>query len=522
MVQNRLKEIVFFIAGAVAILVGTTVIVFADEIETLKHGVVKITATNPNRIGTGVIVGVKGKTAYIATASHVIEGDPSPHVTFYQDRSHSYPAKIQGMEGGNPKGLAALVVEGDLPSGIRPLAFHPEAKFTGGEKVTVIGFPRLATVPWAVTEGSITGLVGPDLIFTGPAEEGNSGGPLLYNGKVVGLITEVAGSFKYAKPIVIAQYELKNWQLLFTAVRGSSPAQSMIQVPIGMVLVRGGTFLMGSTVEEVERDVKECEKNGIDKSTCQGWYAAEQPSHQVTLNSYYLDTHEVANEAFQIFVDATGYRTTAENEGNARTYLKNDQWMEVEGASWKYPEGKESVFASGRNKHPVVSVSWRDAKSYCEWAGKRLPTEAEWEYAARAGTRTKYWWGNENPGSRKVENMADESNRREFPGRPWAIMEGYDDGYVRTAPVGSFEANPWGIFDMGGNVREWVQDWYAPDYYQNSPRENPKGPNAGSERILRGGSWYYDPSSLRSTFRQLNFPAFRNANIGFRCAQDVL
>jgi Trypsin-like peptidase domain len=233
--------------------------VFAQDLDVLKGGVVKITAINPNRVGTGVIVGVKGKTVYIATASHVIENDPSPQVTFYQDRSHSYPAKIQGMEGGNPKGLAALVVESDLPSGIRPLAFHVEAKLTGGEKVSVIGFPRLVPVPWAVVEGTITGLVGPDLIFAGPVEEGNSGGPLLYQGKVVGLITEIAGSYKYAKPALLAQFELKNWQLLFTDAEPSSsppsgqapsPLQTEVFHPKGMVLVPDGEFLRGSPEDE--------------------------------------------------------------------------------------------------------------------------------------------------------------------------------------------------------------------------------------------------------------------------------
>ena len=151
--------------------------VMAQDLDSLKAGVVKITAKNPNRIGTGVIVGIKGNTTYIATASHVIEGDPSPQVFFYQD-AHPHFATVKGMEGGHRKGLAALVVEGDLPSGIQPIAFDAETQFAGGEKATVIGFPRMVPIPWAVAEGTITGLVGPDLIFTGPVEEGNSGAPL--------------------------------------------------------------------------------------------------------------------------------------------------------------------------------------------------------------------------------------------------------------------------------------------------------------------------------------------------------
>ena len=255
----------------------------AQDLDSLKAGVVKITAKNPNRIGTGVIVGIKGNTTYIATASHVIEGDPSPQVFFYQD-AHPHFATVKGMEGGHRKGLAALVVEGDLPSGIQPIAFDAETQFAGGEKATVIGFPRMVPIPWAVAEGTITGLVGPDLIFTGPVEEGNSGAPLLFGGRVIGLITDIVGSYKYAKPSVIAQYELKNWQLVFT--------EKVRQVPAGMALIPEGTFQMGSPDGEGEKD--------------------EHPQHHVSVKAFYLDMHEVTNRQFQQFVQTSNYRTMAE------------------------------------------------------------------------------------------------------------------------------------------------------------------------------------------------------------------
>jgi formylglycine-generating enzyme required for sulfatase activity len=263
-----------------------------------------------------------------------------------------------------------------------------------------------------------------------------------------------------------------------------------------MVLVPAGEFIMGS--DEGEAD--------------------EKPVHRVALDAFYLDTHEVTNRLFDAFVRATGYRTTAEREGSAYG-LKDGAmaWEQINGAGWRKPEGDASVFESNRAEHPVVSVSWHDADAYCRWAGKRLPTEAEWEYAARAGTRTRYWWGDGHPGSRRVANIADETAERALPG--WPAMTGYDDGYVRTAPVGSFEPNPWGLHDLIGNVWEWVADWHEANYYENSPSRNPAGPSGGVFKVLRGGSWLYVQPFARSASRSNNAPAYRSDLIGFRCAK---
>ncbi len=477
--------------GSFVLLMGLFVFLELGEVygqipsvEDLKHGVVKITTQvgTQQRVGTGVIVGIKGDTAYIATASHVIEGDPSPQVLFYQD-THSYSATIKGMDGGNPKGLAALVVEGDLPSGIRPIAFHAEPQFMGGEKVTVIGFPRMVPVPWAVTEGTITGEAGLDLIFTGAVEEGNSGGPLLYQGRVVGVVTDIMGSYKYAKPAVIAKYALKNWQVVFAGAGVSSTPGTVSQVPTGMALIPAGTFQMGSPDGEGSSD--------------------EHPQHAVTLDAFYLDTHEVTNRQFQQFVQTNSYKTTAEKEGKAWGYISQDGWKEISGASWRQPEGDRSVFTSGRETHPVVSISWEDAKAYCEGGGKRLPTEAEWEYAARSGGKDEVWAGT------SLERQLTE----------YAVYSANSGN--RTASVGGKKPNGLGLYDMSGNVWEWVADWYAKDYYQASPQKNPKGPSSGAKKALRGGSWFHPPSLLRSANRSWFNPAYRDAFYGVRCAQDA-
>jgi formylglycine-generating enzyme required for sulfatase activity len=285
-----------------------------------------------------------------------------------------------------------------------------------------------------------------------------------------------------------------------------------------MVLISAGSFLMGSTKDEVERAIKDCvEGLGQDQQTCEGWYKPELPQHKVQMDAFYFDTYEVTNRRFQQFTRQTGYRTTTEREGSAFAFVEGKGWEDVKGASWVKPEAGPTVFDSNRAEHPVVAVSWDDAQAYCRWAEKRLPTEAEWEYAARAGTTTTYWWGQGNPRSRLVENIADESAKKLL--KP--IMSGYDDGSVRTAPIGSYEANPWGLYDISGNVREWTADWYGEEYYGKSPVRNPTGPSSGQYRMLRGGSWGDGPVHVRSAARDRDTPTRRDVGVGFRCAQDL-
>lgn len=262
-----------------------------------------------------------------------------------------------------------------------------------------------------------------------------------------------------------------------------------------MELISAGSFLMGSTKGEVDRAIQDGVK-------------------EMELDQ---QTSEVTNQLFHEFVQQTGYRTTAEREGSAWCFVEGKRWKEVTGASWLKPEAGATVFDSNRATHPVVCVSWDDAQAYCQWAGKRLPTEAEFEYALRAGSTTKYWWGDGNPGLCRVENIADESGKHLFK----TIMKDYNDGAVRTAPVGSYEANPWGLHDMGGNVSEWTSDWYDETYYGKSPERNPKGPSSGEYRVLRGGSWSNAPVNVRSADRIRDAPTARMGTLGFRCAQDI-
>ena len=222
----------------------------------------------------------------------------------------------------------------------------------------------------------------------------------------------------------------------------------------------------------------------------------EQPVHTVYLDGFWIDQTEVTNEQFAAFLNEKGNQ-----EESGTTWLNiNSEDCLLEQAGGQYQP------KSGYADHPVVQVTWYGAAAYCEWAGARLPTEAEWEYAARGPEGRVFPWGDE------FDCTLCNS---------WA--EGCD-GYARTSPVGSFPGGAsWcGALDMMGNVWEWVADWYGADYYANSPSRNPTGPSSGVYRVLRGGSWYTGPhaTNLPRAYRNNDLPNLSYGYVGFRCAGD--
>ncbi|WP_350278044.1 formylglycine-generating enzyme family protein [Kribbella sp. HUAS MG21] len=297
-----------------------------------------------------------------------------------------------------------------------------------------------------------------------------------------------------------------------------SSAQSPAQAPvpagrgehgIEQVVLRGGMFAMGND-------------NG-DENAGDG----ETPVHEVEVAPYSIDATSVTNADFARFADATGYRTEAEIFGYSAVFhlalaAEPDEvmgpasgtpwWAGVRGADWRHPGGSRSDL-DGLDDHPVVHVSWNDAVAYCRWAGRRLPTEAEWEYAARGGLEGKrYPWGD--------ELLGDDGEWRcniwqgEFPR---ANTE--EDGFLTTAPVRTFERNGYGLWQMVGNVWEWCEDWFGPRYYKFSPAQNPPGPSLGAARVIRGGSYLCHDSycnRYRNAARSSNTPESSMGNAGFR------
>ena len=307
------------------------------------------------------------------------------------------------------------------------------------------------------------------------------------------------------KPAVVSAIKNKVPATILTQLQKDAPVESgeTSDRRNGMVWIPGGVAVMGSDTGPPD----------------------EMPPHPIAIDGFWMDATEVTNRQFKQFVDATDYVTLPERKPELRSIQKgsgleniaileefnqpgsicslqldsrNDidpakgaysWWQYTLGADWKHPEGPDSNI-DDRMDHPVIHVSWLDAKAYCDWAGKILPTEAQWEYAIRGGHDGKFypWGNNRNPDGKWLHNIWQGT----FP-----IEDTSEDGFSRTAPVGSFPANDFGLFDMSGNVWEWCADYYQPEYYAVSPVHNPAGPDSSFDpqepgiikRVQRGGSF---------------------------------
>ncbi|MTB52767.1 SUMF1/EgtB/PvdO family nonheme iron enzyme [Lewinella sp. W8] len=276
------------------------------------------------------------------------------------------------------------------------------------------------------------------------------------------------------------------------------PDEIEMEAPDNMVFIPGGTFQMGDQFGDGEDD--------------------EKPVHSVTVSDFYLSRTELTNREYAEFLSAVGNQ----RQGGAQWYDIESSYAGITGS------GNSYVPKASMDDHPVVEVSWYGAVAYCNWLserhgltpvyrvsgtavtpdwaanGYRLPTEAEWEYAARSGGKREKWAG-----------TSSEQDLRQF-----ANYDGDADGYARTAPVGMLRANNLGLADMSGNVWEWCWDWYASDYYGKSPGSNPKGPGSGTFRVIRGGSWNFYPQICRTARRSNYGPSDRNRYVGFRLARS--
>jgi formylglycine-generating enzyme required for sulfatase activity len=295
---------------------------------------------------------------------------------------------------------------------------------------------------------------------------------------------------------VIRHWLAAAW-LLLSLDACHSPLPFTVSQDDRMVLIPAGEFLMGSP------------EGG-------GSFSDERPQRSVFLSSFQIDRYEVTNADYEQFVATTGHRPPA-NRNSAVTLWDQERPL------------------AGSERHPVVNVSWHDAAAYCQWAGKRLPTEAEWEKAARGTDGRIYPWGNRwdptlaNSASYWAGRTVEFQDSHEWKAF-WIQGEGARiskerglKGEVLTQPVGSFPsgASPYGLLDMAGNASEWVQDWFEPYYYLKAPQADPKGPEGVLLKVVRGGSWLKPARSMRTADRDFGYPDDRPSGTGFRCARHA-
>ena len=683
---------------------------WAEEQDALKKGVVRILAQADGkpREGTGFIMKSQGGLVFIVTAAHVVGDDQAPRIEFYEGKSRTLPARIVGIEAGEEQGLAVLAVEGEIPAHT-VLPLNQEKRIKDGDGVTMVGFPRKLGVPWAVTEGKIVARKGKLILVSGAVEEGNSGGPLVKDGQVIGVMVSKTANYAYAVPALIAKYTLESWHVGFTITLRAVPEtlspegvgrmigerrfnhptdnskgglvgslfgdfeheferqtfgghpividratglmwqqQGSTAMPAEVVniyvedlnrsryggftdwrvptleeaaslIARGGinnglfidrvfdpsrTMLYTSDVRIFTSDgsksrrpwlvdldngkidafgafvntptfvravrsgmeaplVSEKETNGMPGTAVEP--AQASPPVQVTGNDGAImrlvpagpfqmgvddETMKVAGPAHTVHLDAFYLGEYEVTVGQYAQFLQTSHWSELKDWELIRKELDPTV--------PMMDVRWPDAVAYCHWAGKRLPTEAEWEKAARGTDGRRYPWGNDEPSEIAANVLSDDTNPKfrhhqsplsNFQNRNASLETFFSENtvlpvvkkWLRTGGSFPLDKSPYGIFDLGGNVAEWVADWYRDDYYNGSPDRNPAGPHDAGTKTIRGGSWVdgiatekKDTKSVYASaqtfFRRglhINAERFQVGNgeygigLGFRCAQDV-
>jgi formylglycine-generating enzyme required for sulfatase activity len=488
----------------------------AVDVTALEPAVVWIKADANSKPGAGCVIKVEAGRAYVLTAYHVIR-------SAHEAGRYEVDVRFHGQAGAPARGKIRqewllpqddlAVLEVDRPPVTQRIALGSAAQLHKLDDVFAIGHPSGSN--WAVTPGSVSNFEGKNILFSGDAvDPGNSGGPLVdAQGQMVGLILgergEERGGLGMAMKADFVKLFVGPWigELPSSPVATAKPTPPVPQPPAPaprtpatapkpatpsqvirgkdgkeMVLVPAGNFAMGSGARDIEAAFQAVKR--IDPTAERYWFSDETPAHLVTLDAFFIDRYEVTVGEYRSFIRATGHRALPD-------------WIKT---------------VAPEDRHPVVQVSWEDAVAYCQWAGKRLPTEAEWEKAARGTDGRQYPWGNEPPDGRRA-NFCD---RR--CDRGWKDAT-EDDAYQYTSPVGSYPAgvSPYGVHDMGGNVWEWTSSLLFPyPYKADDGREDPK---PSVLRVLRGGAWNSTAAYLRASYRSGVLPISMTPEFGFRCAR---
>ncbi len=415
-------------------------------------GVAKVSVKSEldRKPGTGFVVALRGGNAYLITSAHVVEGDASPQIEFVVDSDRTYRATVRGLEAGEERGLALLVVGGP-PAGAAAITVSGDGPPARQSKVDVAGFP-VPFSTFSVVDTTVASRRGRDIMLSRETGEGFSGGPVLLNGAVVGVIFGREPGFgKMVGAVSIRDY-LAGHQISVDASAvvveppkppsGPRPGEERTNPLDGLTYVRipPDTFTMGCSPDD-----KECD-------------TGEKPAHPVTISKgFWLGKSEVTQAAYE--------KVTGTNPSNFRSANR-----------------------------PVEQVSWTEADAYCKKAGRRLPTEAEWEYAARSGST--------------AARDGDLDQVAWYSGNSQAT----------THDVMTKGKNAFGLHDMLGNVWEWVADWSGP--YSAAAATDPRGALSSDGKVVRGGSWYIHPQLVRASTRYGYGVSYRNYNFGFRCAGE--
>ncbi len=453
--------------------------------EALKPNVVAIQTTfadGSSENGFGFITGEKNGQLYLVTAGHVVHGREAKkpqniQVRFFS-REKPFPAEEEKWYEGDDLSLLTLRNPDNSVQWKPAFAHYSPQNY---QTVRFVGKNQEWISPGT---GEIFSLTKDRIKFTmNGLAPGCSGAPLIGDKGIIGLILEDEGGSSVAMNLTRIKELIGDARFpYFTAILFEDSNQE--KGLENMVLVKGGTFIMGCTNELGSN----CDND-------------ENPAHQVMLRDFYLGKYEVTVQEFKAFIDANKYRTDAEKEGNSRVW-NGRLWETKNGVNWRFDVAGNLRPTSDYN-HPVVHVSWNDAVAYCNWLSQttskkyRLPTEAEWEYAARGGSLSQIF---KYAGSHKLDEVG------------WYN----DNSGDKTHAVGQKKANELGLYDLSGNVWEWCRDWFG--NYSSNIQTIPIGPNSGSDRLVRGGSCTVSARDCRVSNRGVNSPTFRNSHLGFRLA----
>jgi formylglycine-generating enzyme required for sulfatase activity len=533
-----------------------------------EDSVVRIQATVAGKphFGSGFVVRVDGAAAYVATAAHVVEGDPAPRVFFRSQPYSPVPASSVRLEGGDPDGFAMLRLDSGIPSGIQALAMAGGGGSDLGARTPVeaVGIP-VDIGNWAVLPGRVISWKNRKILFSGDVDAGNSGGPLLAGGAVVGMVMR-ATRFGEAVPAFSLRIFLRNNSVPWggaagggrtTAGRAERPSPPPVTEPPAAPAkltvrsnVTGDTvFIDGERHGPTRLDLALPAGNHLVRVEKEGYEAFEERVELVaggekTLWAKLERAGPKVGETFRdcegcpemVVIPAGSFRMGSpegepgrdEDEGPvhtvtferpfamARHEVTFDQWDACvrDGGCRHKPDDA----GWGRGRRPVINVSWKDAKEYVRWLSRktgqdyRLPSEAEWEYAARAGTESPFFTG-----SCISTDQANYDGNYDYGGC------GAKTGLYRakTLPVGSLASNPWGLYDVLGNVWEWTEDCWN-DSYQGAPSDGSAWTEGDcSRRVLRGGSWNFRPALVRSANRFRDVTGGRDYDAGFRPARTL-